>query len=575
MRNALKIVILGMLTAALVAAQPAVGTGGVLNAASYAFQGLPNSAIAQGSIFVVFGTGLGPTPPSGKAATYATFPLPTVLPANGTSISVTVNGTTVQAYMIYTTPTQIAAVLPSNTPAGTGTLTVTYNGQTSAPAPITVAATAFGIFAINQKGSGPAVVQNFVSPTKLPVNSLTTPANPGQTLQLYGTGLGAVTFNETEPAQAGNVGAADFEVTVGGQAAHVTYHGRSPCCSGLDQIDFVVPAGVAGCYVPISVRNGGVVSNFGSISVAASGQQACSDSFGFSASDLAKIAAGGTLKYGVIEIGQSTTQVQAATGVTAGVRGWGGPQAAHAPAAATTTTDSASAEFFEWDKRILQSQGLGIPSVGSCFVSIANGDTIPTDPIKPTALNAGPFVEIKGGPTGQTVQMTPFAQVPGFYTVQGGSLPTGFVGAGTYTADNGSGGPDVSAFNVSATFGAPLVWTNQSSISTVTRSNGVTVTWSGGASGDFVEIIGSSLAIGSTGSLLAYASFTCLANQSAQQFTVPASVLLSLPATSTSLIAFPGTLGVFDFGFQKVDIPGLDEAFFVDSSASSASVVYQ
>jgi uncharacterized protein (TIGR03437 family) len=220
--QALGILVFALLTAASVAAQPAVATGGVLNAASYAFQGLPNSPIAQGSIFVVFGTGLGPTPKMGTIATNANFPLPTVLPANGTSISVTVNGSTVQAYMIYTTPTQIAAVLPSSTPVGTGTLTVSFNGQTSQPVPIIVSATSFGIFAINEKGSGPAVVQNFVSATKLPINALTTPANPGQTLQLYGTGLGAVTFNETEPAQAGTVGAADFEINVGGQTAHAT-----------------------------------------------------------------------------------------------------------------------------------------------------------------------------------------------------------------------------------------------------------------------------------------------------------------------------------------------------------------
>src|SRR5438105_15012762 len=128
-------------------AQPAIGSGGVLNAASYAFEGLPNSAIAQGSIFVVFGTALGPPPPSGQVATSASFPLPTVLPAStGTSIDVTVNGTTVHALMIYTSPTQIAAVLPSNTPVGTGTITVNYNGQASASAPITVVANSVGIF---------------------------------------------------------------------------------------------------------------------------------------------------------------------------------------------------------------------------------------------------------------------------------------------------------------------------------------------------------------------------------------------------------------------------------------------
>ena len=72
------------------------------------------------------------------------FPLPLALA--GTSIKATVDGTTVDLYMIYTSTKQLAAILPSQTPEGTGTLTVTYNGQTSAAAPIRVVRSAFGIF---------------------------------------------------------------------------------------------------------------------------------------------------------------------------------------------------------------------------------------------------------------------------------------------------------------------------------------------------------------------------------------------------------------------------------------------
>src|SRR5579859_3627345 len=168
-------------------AQPAIGTGGVLNIASNAFPGLPNSAIAQGSIFVVYGTGLGPPPPAGALATYAPFPLPKALPApSGTSIRITVGNTSVDALMVYTRPDQIAAILPSQTPVGTGQITVSYAGATSAAAPIQVVANSFGIFTANQKGSGPASVQNYISSTSFPPNTLTTPAKPGQTLILYG-----------------------------------------------------------------------------------------------------------------------------------------------------------------------------------------------------------------------------------------------------------------------------------------------------------------------------------------------------------------------------------------------------
>ena len=52
------------------------------------------------------------------------------------------------------------------------------------------------------------------------------------------------------------------EVYVGGKRADVTYRGRSGCCAGIDQIVFTVPQGVEGCYVPVVVKTGDVVSNF-------------------------------------------------------------------------------------------------------------------------------------------------------------------------------------------------------------------------------------------------------------------------------------------------------------------------
>jgi hypothetical protein len=50
-----------VMTALPLAAQPVIrAQAGVVNAASYSSPGLPNSGIAQGSVFVVIGTNLGP-----------------------------------------------------------------------------------------------------------------------------------------------------------------------------------------------------------------------------------------------------------------------------------------------------------------------------------------------------------------------------------------------------------------------------------------------------------------------------------------------------------------------------------
>ena len=111
--------------------------------------------------------------------------MPTTL--GGSSVSVTVGSTTVPAFLYFASAGQINAVLPSTTPTGTGTITVTYNNQTSATAPITVVASSFGAFSVNEAGSGPGIITdaNYV------VNSLTHTAKPGQALILWGTGLGA------------------------------------------------------------------------------------------------------------------------------------------------------------------------------------------------------------------------------------------------------------------------------------------------------------------------------------------------------------------------------------------------
>ena len=121
-------------------AQPKVNS--VLNNYSYTLPGLPNYGIAQGSLFDVFGVGIGPAqiptlPDLSKTA------LTTNL--NGVTVNITVSGTTVQAPLYYVSAGQIAAILPSNTPVGTGTITVTYNSQTSATSPITVVPAAFGL----------------------------------------------------------------------------------------------------------------------------------------------------------------------------------------------------------------------------------------------------------------------------------------------------------------------------------------------------------------------------------------------------------------------------------------------
>ena len=100
--------LLSMVAGAAWAQQPTVAA--VVNAGSNAVPGLPNAQIAKGAIFIVYGSNLGPA----KLVQASTFPLLTTL--GGTSVRISAGGTTLNAIMIYTLATQVAAILPSGTP---------------------------------------------------------------------------------------------------------------------------------------------------------------------------------------------------------------------------------------------------------------------------------------------------------------------------------------------------------------------------------------------------------------------------------------------------------------------------
>ena len=153
----------------------------VQNPGSNFLPGLPGYGSAQGSIIVVYGANLSST----TLVQAQTLPFQTTL--NNTSISVTVGATTVNLFMVYTLNSQLAAVLPSNTPVGNGTLTVTYNGQNGST-PIVVVASAVGILTQNETGTGPASAQH----ADYSLITATSAAHPGDEIQLYGTGIGGL-----------------------------------------------------------------------------------------------------------------------------------------------------------------------------------------------------------------------------------------------------------------------------------------------------------------------------------------------------------------------------------------------
>ena len=70
-----------LLPMAAYAQLPSIAADGIRNGASYALSGMPNAGIAQGSIFIVFGSNLGPA----NLVQVSSFPLPTSQGLAGTS----------------------------------------------------------------------------------------------------------------------------------------------------------------------------------------------------------------------------------------------------------------------------------------------------------------------------------------------------------------------------------------------------------------------------------------------------------------------------------------------------------
>jgi uncharacterized protein (TIGR03437 family) len=544
------------------------GTG-IVNAASYASQGRPS--IAQGSIFTIFGSGLGPA----VGVQASAFPLETLF--HGVSISISQGSTTVAAVPLYVSATQINAVMPSNAPIGQDTLVVTFDGQSTAlcgsceAATVQVIPASFGIFTINQAGSGQGVFTN----GKNRLIAYTSPSAPSEVLNIWGTGLGAIPESDSEPPVAGNVGSEVPIVYVGGVQIPAAYHGRSPCCSGVDQIQFRIPAGVVGCNVPVAVQIGDAVSNFASIAIGTDGET-CSDPNGISTSDFSRFAANGSIATGYIGLSRLTSsQVQTQTFFPFGT------------GTVTVTEDYGYANFekYPYQNFSLTELPLQILNFGACSVYAFNpASSIPTfqvatptvNSIPGTALDAGASIEIDG-PAGQR-QITPLpppfpASVGNYGADLGDSFGSNplYLTSGSYTV-TGKGGKDVGPFSVSLQMPEQLTWNNESTISTITRASGVTVTWTAADPNSSIIISGYSVGPGM--------GFNCTAKASDGQFTVPPIVLLALPP---SLINESDGIDTSEASLQvgvitapvSFKATGLDLGVAISSIAIAKSVTYQ
>jgi uncharacterized protein (TIGR03118 family) len=186
------------------------------------------------------------------------------LPTDIDSVSVTVNGT--YAYVEYVSPDQLNILMPVDTATGQATFQIYNFGLASAVVTVPVQDVAPAFFL---QGDGTHIVATHANGTLVGPTSTTTgatPAAPGETIVLYGTGFGVT--NPAAPEGKLITTALPLvtlpTITIGGTAAAPPAFGGL-IYAGLYQINVTVPTSTASGDVPVVALVGTTASPSGAV----------------------------------------------------------------------------------------------------------------------------------------------------------------------------------------------------------------------------------------------------------------------------------------------------------------------
>ena len=531
------------------AGAPAFTAGGVLNALGY------QAKLAPDTVFVIFGSGMGPS----TLAAAAGPNYPTTLGGTSITFTPTGGGAAINAKMVYSVAGQVAGLLPSSIAPGTYAVRVTYGTLPSAPQNVTVVARSFGIATANSAGTGTAQatignVNGGVSLTRFTSGSVAfggldwtlSPAHPGDTLVLWGTGGGADPANDTGGTSGDQTQAGNFSVIVSGRQITPLYAGASSGYPGLWQVNFTLPADIApDCFASVQVSAGGEVSNTVSIPIAGSGQGVCSDPQ-LSGDALALLDKGGTVVgggFGIAKLKSTNTIV-----VSGGT-----------PSTITVSQESISGGFAVYTGAEYAAIYAGI-KIGSCTVTDRTAAATAKNPGGPEGyLDAGVPLPVSGpgltGAAGLTVASTNPGPVYNLLLADGT-----IVGGGKYTI-SGNGGKGVGAFSGSVNFPASFTIANWDSLTTIDRSKPLTLNWTSSGSDQIYIVASTSTVVGkdaSNANIVHLVIINCQAPAAPGSFTIPAAALAYLlPAgvDAASLAKGSGILAVEAVNAQTFTAP--------------------
>lgn len=182
----------------------------------------------------------------------------------------------------------VTFVVPRDTPLGGAEIEYKTEGQPTAWTTVNVVPSSFAFF--RTASGGPAIAQSVAANGSRSPIGLTTPAQPGQTILVTGSGLG------TNPS---------VSVTVGGVPATVVSAQPHRANPGIDEVLFQMPSSASdGCYVPLVLTYGQGATVTSTISRTSNGLP-CVHPFQLSVADMKTLDNGGYLAAG--EIDMSTT----------------------------------------------------------------------------------------------------------------------------------------------------------------------------------------------------------------------------------------------------------------------------
>jgi len=242
-------------------ATPAINQGGVVNPVTYTAQ------VAPGSLASVFGVNLAPV-----TAAAASLPL---LPELGGGV-MSMNGS-LAVPLLFSSPYQMNIQIPWEVdPASPASLTASVGWLASAAQPVQLEAAAPVVFLLQPgvSNQGAVLIANTGLVAALAGSDFPNarPAQPGDYISIFCTGLGAVTnqpaTGAASPSEPLAWTAATPTATIGGAGALVTFSGLAPGAVGLYQVNVQVPAGVSsGPAVPVVLFISGVQSNAVTIAI--------------------------------------------------------------------------------------------------------------------------------------------------------------------------------------------------------------------------------------------------------------------------------------------------------------------